>query len=100
MIEETLAQEIKKALDTQFHMFQQKCIFHKFKAFFSAIIGQLYSVLNIKKSRLWKISFSKFSFGYEEVISFFAFLITISLIVAAELLNHSLECSQFPMTFY
>ncbi|MBY0272917.1 MAG: hypothetical protein K2X02_05860 [Alphaproteobacteria bacterium] len=105
MIEKTLEQEIKKALDTQFHMFQQKSLFHKLKAFFSPMIGQIYTVLNFKILHFWRVPFS-FSFGYEELITFIVFLMTIGLIVMSELLSFSLqypqfsESPQFLMTFY
>lgn len=94
-IEETLEQEIKKALETQFHMFQQKSLFHKLKASFSARIGQLYSVFNVKILHFWRAPSFSFSFGYEELITFIAFLMAIGLIVMSELLSFSLQYPQF-----
>ena len=106
MIEETLEQEIKKVLETNLHLFQQKSLLHKLKAFFSAKIGQIYTVLNVKILHFWRVPSSSFSFGYEEFITFMAFLMVIGLIVVSELLNFSLkypqfsESPQFLMTFY
>lgn len=105
-IEKALEQEIKKISDTQLHMFQQKSLLHKLKAFFSIMIGQIYTILNVKILHFWRIPTSSFSFGYEELIIFMAFLMLIGLIVMSELLNFLLkypqfsESPQFFMTFY
>lgn len=105
-IEETLEQEIKKALENNLHMFQQKSLLYKLKTFCSAMIGQLCSAWNIKRHHFWRVPTSSFSFGYEELITFMAFLMVIGLIVMSELLNFSLkypqfsESPQFLMTFY
>lgn len=104
-IEKALEQEIKKISDTQFHMFQQKSLLHKLKTFFSTMIGQIYTILNVKILHFWKGSSSSFSFGYKELITFMAFLMATALIIMSELLNFSLkypqfsESPQFLMTF-
>lgn len=94
-IEKALEQEIKKISDTQLHMFQQKSLLHKLKTFFSTMIGQIYTILNVKILHFWRIPTSSFSFGYEELITFMAFLMIIGLIVMSELLNFSLNYPQF-----
>ena len=101
IIEKSLQQEMKRALEAHFRLFPQK-FFQNLKVFCRSKILRFQSILKIKPHQFWKISSLKlpslkFLFGREEIIFLLVFFGLIGLVVLGTLFNRS--GTQFLMTF-